>query len=159
MPQTVYITTHEQDFRAVQTAAVPGFLKVTVCVFRGGVRDGFFFYKLYFLFWLFKPFGVKTENVTFNRLRRGWPMPTIYAAPNNMCIYLCVWRKSPSKGLGRPNVKVSRSFRHTYTHVFGRTPLHWWSARRRGSYLHNTRISVFSVGFEPAIPACEQPTP
>ena len=36
--------------------------------------------------------------------------------PNNMCIYLRMWRNSPSKGLGRLNVKVSRSYkiRHTY---------------------------------------------
>ena len=44
----------------------------------------------------------------------------------------------------------------------GRTPLDEWSARRRDLYLtthdtHNRQISKPPVGFEPTIPAGEQP--
>ena len=56
-------------------------------------------------------------------------------------------------------VSQSRSFWHT---TLGRTPLDEWSARRRSFYLttHNTtkrETSLPPAGFEPAIPASEQP--
>ena len=38
---------------------------------------------------------------------------------------------------------------HKHTHIFGRTPLYEWSARRRGRYLHNKqkrRTSMPSAG-------------
>ena len=55
--------------------------------------------------------------------------------------------------------EVSRSHKISSTHSHRRTPLHEWSARRRGRYLHNKhkrRTSMPSAGFEPIIPAVER---
>jgi hypothetical protein len=69
--------------------------------------------------------------------------------------------QQPLVGLG---LLIFRGF--TITHIrhttLGRTPLDEWSARRRDLYLttHNThkrQTSMPPVGFEPAIPAREQP--
>ena len=52
---------------------------------------------------------------------------------------------------------------HSVTHTtLGKTPLDEWSARRRDLYLkthntHNRQTSMLPAGFEPAIPASEQP--
>ena len=43
-----------------------------------------------------------------------------------------------------------------HTHTLGKTPLNEWSARRRGRYLHNRRISMPSAGFEPTVPGIEE---
>jgi len=82
----------------------------------------------------------------------------------------------PNSGLGHLVVGVSRSYTDT---ISGRTPLHGWSALRRGRYLQNTqqtqeKTSVPSprfeltipqrdsnrrspAGFEPTIPAIKRP--
>jgi hypothetical protein len=43
---------------------------------------------------------------------------------------------------------------HTHTHPLGRTPLHKWSARRRGRYKIQTSMPL--AGSEPAIPASKR---
>jgi hypothetical protein len=49
--------------------------------------------------------------------------------------------KEPKSGLGRLSVEVCKlhTIRHTHTHTIGSTPLCEWSARHRGSYLHNSQ--------------------
>jgi hypothetical protein len=44
----------------------------------------------------------------------------------------------------------------THTHTRGGIPLNKWSARRRGHFIHKSRTSIPTVGFEPAIPAIER---
>jgi hypothetical protein len=48
-----------------------------------------------------------------------------------------LWCSNPTRASGLLIVEVSRS--HSDTHTACRTPLNEWSARRRGSYLHNTQ--------------------
>jgi hypothetical protein len=52
-----------------------------------------------------------------------------------------LWRWSPNRASPRFEVFTSHNIRHRHrhTHTHGRSPLNQWSARRRGSYLHNTQ--------------------
>jgi hypothetical protein len=67
----------------------------------------------------------------------------------------------PNSGLDHLVVGVSRS--HTVRHtISSRTPLHGWSALRRGRYLQNTqqtqeKTSMSSARFEPTIPTIKRP--
>jgi len=68
-------------------------------------------------------------------------------------------------GLSSPIVDVTRKNTHTHTHLLKharrRTPLNKWSGRHRDRCLHNTqykrRASLFSAGFELAIPKIKRP--
>ena len=72
------------------------------------------------------------------------------------CMYFYfLWRFGPSLGQGLPFRGFAFTLRHT---TLDRTPLDYWSARRRDLYLttHNThKGQTFTpqAGFKPAIPA------
>ena len=78
-----------------------------------------------------------------------------------------VWKNGTFLRLGNPSEPgpplwgSSNIFVETH-HTFESTPLYEWSARRRDLYLttHNTHTRLTSMpqaGFEPAVPASEQP--
>jgi hypothetical protein len=80
---------------------------------------------------------------------KKWRRPLRYA------VYFLVTQQ-PNSALGHLIVDVSRS------HTKCRTPLNEWSAHHRGRYLQNTQQTqekniIPWTGFEPAIPAIEQP--
>jgi hypothetical protein len=85
----------------------------------------------------------------------------VVGAKSKMCILLFLfWHNSPQWGRAS---SFTRFVDHTQRRTtVGRTPLDELSARRRDLYLttrntHNRQTYMSPVGFEPTIPAGEQP--
>jgi len=56
------------------------------------------------------------------------------------------WRNSPNQAQAASLLRVP-SHTQLHKHTLGRTPLHEWSARRRGRYLYNTQqTNIHSLG-------------
>jgi hypothetical protein len=69
--------------------------------------------------------------------------------------------QQPNSGLAVPLLRfLDHTHTHKHTYSASITSLSEWTARHRGRYLHNrhnTRITMPSAGFEPAILAIERP--
>lgn len=96
--KTVYIATHEQDLRAVQTAAVPGFVKVTVYVLGVSVTGFCPDYTLVLIVYTprcrnkQKRHTLRCKNRICDREPTAQMVINAYiiCGPNNMYIYLCI---------------------------------------------------------------------
>ena len=82
-----------------------------------------------------------------------------YYANASQCFRFSLYGSTALLGLGLL-FEVPRS--HSRHNTLGKIPLDEWSARRRDHYLttdntHKKQTSMFPAGFEPVIPASEQP--